>query len=123
MILSTLSTYDMEKYEIIGPVSGMSVHGISFFRNIFAGFSSLFGGKQSAIQEKFMDVRREALKDMSKAAKNAGADMVGGLTIELSELGQEYVLCLATGTALRDVSKKNASKKKNTELLLTLQNK
>ncbi len=113
MIISTLSTYDMDKYEILAPVSGMSVHSISFFRNIFAGLSGLFGGKNTAIQTKFMDVRRESINEMKTAATDIGADMIAGLQIELTELGQEFVVCIATGTALK---KKDSKKLKGAKL-------
>jgi len=105
MLISTLATYDMEKYDILGPISGLSVHSISFFRNIVADFTSLFGGSQSAIKEKFLDVRREAVQDMVEKATANKADMIAGLELELTELGNNFVVCVATGTALKEKNK------------------
>ena len=113
MIISTLQTYDSDKYEIIGPVSGMSIHSISFIRNIFSGFTSLFGGKQDSIKTKFMDVRNESIKEMIQIAKNNNSDMISGLIIELTELGAEFVVCIATGTALKLKEEKKEIKKQS----------
>jgi uncharacterized protein YbjQ (UPF0145 family) len=100
MKLTTLSIYDEELYEPIGIVSGMSVHSVSFIRQIFTNFTSLFGGKQSQIKEKFMDVRKEAIKQMVENGKNVGAVCIAGVDIDLTELGGEFIVCCATGTAL-----------------------
>jgi uncharacterized protein YbjQ (UPF0145 family) len=112
MLISTLATYDMEKYDIIGPVSGLSVHAISFFRNIVADITSLFGGAQSTIKEKFLDVRREAVQDMVEKAKANKADMIAGLDLEVTEMANNFVVCVATGTALKE---KNKSQKQRTQ--------
>ena len=101
MLMSTLSTYDLEKYNIIGPVSGLSVHSISFFRDLVSGFTSLFGGSQSLIKDKFLDVRKEAMKDLERKGEKQGADMIAGIEVELTELGNQFVVCVATGTALK----------------------
>jgi uncharacterized protein YbjQ (UPF0145 family) len=117
MLISTLSTYDMDKYEIMGPVSGLSVHSISFFRNLVSGFTSLFGGNQSLIKDKFLDVRKEAMADLSRKGAKQGADMIAGMEIELTELGNEFVVCVATGTALRlkPNGKRRSTKKQQQE--------
>lgn len=119
MIVSTLATINENEYDIIGPVSGLSVHAISYFRTIFAGISGLFGGRQSAIKEKFMDVRREAIYEMVETAKLNNIDMIAGMQVELTELGQEFVVCIATGTALRKKTTKTPKKSQVQENLLS----
>jgi len=121
MILSTMMNYDTNLYEPIGVVNGMSIHALSYVRNIAVNITSLFGGKQTKIQDKFMDIRREAIKNMIDSAKTTDAAMIGNVQIEFSEMANEFFICIATGTALRlktqQISKSLATKKKQQQQL------
>ena len=66
--LSTLMTYDVNKYKPLGIVRGINVHGVSLFRNIVSNLSSLFGGKNDAINKKVDDVYNEAIDELIKNA-------------------------------------------------------
>ena len=68
IILSTLMTYDVTKYKPLGIVRGTNVHGISLFRSIVGNLSSLFGGKNSAVNKKVDDVYNETIQELINSA-------------------------------------------------------
>ena len=124
----TTGFYDINRYEPIDIVQGISVHAISFFRGLFSSITGLAGGRQQAIEDKYIDVRNEALNEMVERAKQMGGDAVVGVEVETTEMGQSYVVFIAAGTVLRlkkkggyrivqkskkSVSKKNVNKKLN----------
>ena len=91
--------YDTEKYEPIGYVFGLSIHAISALRDIVSNIMGTFGGKASAINNKTRVVYKDAIIDLRK---NAGVcDLIVGLTININEIDQKFIVVDATGTALR----------------------
>ena len=113
MQVVTTSYYDPTKYEVIGLVSGVSVHAISAIRGMFSGISSLFGGKQQLIEQKFLDVYYESIASLQDNAKKMGAEQVVALKVETSELGNEFVVFTEIGTAIRPI--KIGGRKKQTK--------
>lgn len=101
IILSTLMTYDVSKYKPMGIVRGINVHGVSLFRNIIGNLSSLFGGKNDAINKKVDDVYNDAIEELIKNAMTMypGVTMISGVEVTLSET-KNVIICVATGTAL-----------------------
>ncbi len=101
IILSTLMTYDVTKYETLGMVRGTKVHGISLFRSIVGNLSSLFGGTNDAINKKVDDVYNESIQELIKGAlvMYPGVKMISGIEVTLSEM-KNIIICVATGTAL-----------------------
>ena len=101
MQLITLSTYDAREWEPVNLVQGISVHSISFFRSLFGSISGLVGGRQQMIEEKYLDVRNEALQEIAKRAEAMGCEAVYGLEVETTELGNNFVVFIAAGTAMK----------------------
>ena len=101
VILSSLMTYDVTKYEPMGIVRGTKVHGISLFRSIVGNLSSLFGGKNDAINKKVDDVYNESIQELINSAliMYPGVKMISGIEVTLSEI-KNIIICVATGTAL-----------------------
>ena len=101
IILSTLMTYDVTKYETLGIVRGTKVHGISLFRSIVGNLSSLFGGNNDAINKKVDDVYNESIHELINGAliMYPGVKMISGIEVTLSEM-KNIIICVATGTAL-----------------------
>ena len=101
IILSTLMTYDVTKYEPLGIVRGTKVHGVSLFRSIVGNLSSLFGGKNDAINQKVDDVYNESIQELINSAliMYPGVKMISGIEVTLSEM-KNIIICVATGTAL-----------------------
>jgi len=101
IILSTLMTYDTNKYKTLGIARGINVHGVSLFRNVIGNLSSLFGGKNDAINKKVDDVYTEAIDELIKNALDMypGVTMISGVEVTISET-KNVIICVATGTAL-----------------------
>ena len=101
IILSSLMTYDVTKYEPLGIVRGTKVHGISLFRSIVGNLSSLFGGKNDAINKKVDDVYNDSIQELINGAliMYPGVKMISGIEVTLSEM-KNIIICVATGTAL-----------------------
>ena len=101
IILSTLMTYDVNKYKPLGIARGINVHGVSLFRNIIGNLSSLFGGKNDAINKKVDDVYNDAIDELIKNAMVMYPEvtMISGVEVTLSET-KNVIICVATGTAL-----------------------
>ena len=99
--LSTLMTYDVNKYKPLGIARGINVHGVSLFRNIIGNLSSLFGGKNDAINKKVDDVYNDAIHELIKNAMAMYPEvtMISGVEVTLSET-KNVIICVATGTAL-----------------------
>jgi len=97
----TTGYYNMNKYEPIGLVSSIPVHSISAIRGLVSGITGFFGGRQQVIEKKFLDIRKEALYELEQEAKAMGAVMIIGLEFDVSELGNEFVIYGASGTALK----------------------
>ena len=114
IILSSLMTYDVTKYEPLGIVRGTKVHGISLFRSIVGNLSSLFGGKNDAINKKVDDVYNESIQELINGAliMYPGVKMISGIEVTLSEM-KNIIICVATGTALAPL--KNVENKTNAQ--------
>jgi uncharacterized protein YbjQ (UPF0145 family) len=113
IILSSLMTYDVTKYEPLGIVRGTKVHGISLFRSIVGNLSSLFGGKNDAINKKVDDVYNDSIQELINGAliMYPGVKMISGIDVTLSEIFENIIICVATGTALAPL--KNVENKTN----------
>ena len=115
--LSTLMTYDVNKYKPLGIVRGINVHGVSLFRNIVSNLSSLFGGKNDAINKKVDDVYNEAIDELIKNAlvMYPEVTMISGVEVTLSET-KNVIICVATGTALTNYSTSSSSSSSSVSL-------
>jgi uncharacterized protein YbjQ (UPF0145 family) len=63
--------------------------------------SSLFGGKNDAINKKVDDVYNESIQELINNAliMYPGVKMISGIEVTLSEM-RNIIICVATGTAL-----------------------
>jgi uncharacterized protein YbjQ (UPF0145 family) len=63
--------------------------------------SSLFGGKNDAINKKVDDVYNESIQELINNALiiYPGVKMISGIEVTLSEM-KNIIICVATGTAL-----------------------
>jgi uncharacterized protein YbjQ (UPF0145 family) len=111
IILSSLMTYDVTKYEPMGIVRGTKVHGISLFRSIVGNLSSLFGGKNDAINKKVDDVYNDSIQELINGAliMYPGVKMISGIEVTLSEIFENIIICVATGTALTPLKNSTSS--------------
>ena len=79
----TTGFYDVNKYEPIDHINSLSVHGVSFLRGLVGGITSIFGGRQGIIEEKYLEIRAQILTELQENAQRMGADLVVGLDIDI----------------------------------------
>jgi uncharacterized protein YbjQ (UPF0145 family) len=130
--LLTTDSYDKNKYEALGMVSGMQVKSLSILRNLFSGMASFFGtGKKdwTGITKIFEDTKKEAIENMKKNAELINADAIIGVRINISQISHggrnndSMLVCSCEGTAVQNITNKTGgngrkrikriSKKKN----------
>jgi uncharacterized protein YbjQ (UPF0145 family) len=97
----TTGYYDLDLYEPIGMISSVSVHAISIIRGFLSGITSIFGGQQTLIETKYKDIRDQSIEGLLQQAKNVGANLVVGLDVEVSSIANEFMVYVASGTALK----------------------
>jgi uncharacterized protein YbjQ (UPF0145 family) len=103
MSIQVLTTgyYDLELYDTIGMISSVSVHAISIIRGFLSGITGIFGGQQTLIEQKYKDIRDQAIQGLLKEANNVGANLIVGLDVEVSSISNEFMVFVASGTALK----------------------
>jgi uncharacterized protein YbjQ (UPF0145 family) len=106
---TNLSFYDTTKYYPMTLTSAVVVHAISAARGFMSGFSGIFGGKLSAIEDKYVDIRNEALNEIREKAVKHGADMIAGVEFDISTVEQNFIVCLVSGTLLKKRDNKGGS--------------
>lgn len=120
MKLTTTTTFDESKYELIGIVESVTTRAISEFRQFFAQFLGRFGGNNDLLNNKFMKARDDALSALKDKAESMGADMVIGVSLSTGVVnmeGTEFLTYSALGTALRRKDgSQNAGKRRRVTL-------
>jgi uncharacterized protein YbjQ (UPF0145 family) len=104
MLLSTTDVQDLEVQEYIGVVTGCSVRGSAFHRDLVARLKDFFGGSVGSYEKDLALAEKEALGKMVNNAKEAGADAVIGISLSVQTLPAKdggFFLAVATGTAVR----------------------
>jgi uncharacterized protein YbjQ (UPF0145 family) len=104
MKLTTTTSFDESKYEVIGIVDSLTTRAISEFRQAFAQIVGVFGGKNTGLNTKFLQARNDALKDLKEKAEAMGADMLIGVSLTTDVVnmgGTEFLTYAGLGTALR----------------------
>lgn len=86
-------------------ITAECVYGMNYFKELFAGFSDTFGGRNKTTQKVFRDARKIALDELRREALMIGADAVIAVSIdyrEVSALGKSGALMMvvASGTAV-----------------------
>lgn len=106
MILSTTDILQgITVNEYLGVVTAEVVYGSNALRDFFAGIRDIIGGRTGAYERVFQKGQQDAMDELSKRAKQLGADAVIGIemdtgTIKLDESGV-LLLITATGTAVK----------------------
>ena len=91
------------------------VYGMNIFRDIFAGFRDLFGGRSAATQKVLRDARTTVLGELKREALIVGADAVIGIDIDYQELsgggklGMLMIVASGTAVKLKPVEEADAS--------------
>ena len=105
MLLST--TTQLEGYKITeykGIVTGETIFGANFFKDILASLTDVFGGRSSAYESSLNEAREIAMKEMQEKASNLGANGIIGIDIDYETIGKDgggMLMVACSGTAVK----------------------
>lgn len=103
MILSTTPTIEGRTIrEYKGVVTGETIIGANFVKDIFAGIRDFVGGRSGSYEKVLREAKETSLKEMTERAEELGANAVVGIDIDYETIGQgNSMLMVATsGTAV-----------------------
>ena len=103
MILSTtpqIEGYSIREYK--GVVTGETIIGDNFLKDIFAAVRDFVGGRSAAYEKVLREAKDTAMQEMMERAQQMGANAIVGIDIDYETIGQgNSMLMVATsGTAV-----------------------
>lgn len=104
LLLTTTNNIDGRPVrQYLGIVAGETILGANIFRDIFASFRDIIGGRSSSYENVFRDARSQALAELADEARRMGADAVIGVQVSSNAVGanESMLMVTATGTAVK----------------------
>lgn len=103
MILSTtpqIEGYNIREYK--GVVTGETIIGANFMKDIFAGIRDIVGGRSASYEKVLRKAKDTAIQEMMERAQAMGANAIVGIDIDYETIGESNsMLMVATsGTAV-----------------------
>ena len=102
MIVTT--THSIQGQTIVdyqGIVAGEAIMGANVVRDFLAGITDIVGGRSGAYEQKLVEARKIAVREMTDAAANLGANAVVGVDIDYEVIRDGMLMVTACGTAVR----------------------
>ena len=102
MIVTTTPTIEgrtIEEY--LGIVAGEAIMGANVVRDFLAGITDIVGGRSGAYEEKLVQARQVAIREMTDVASNQGANAVVGVDIDYVVIRDGMLMVTACGTAVK----------------------
>jgi len=86
----------------IGLVSGETIIGANFFKDIFAGIRDFIGGRASAYERVLREAKDTAILEMQQYAASVGANAIVGIDLDYETVGKGGSMLMVTvsGTAV-----------------------
>jgi uncharacterized protein YbjQ (UPF0145 family) len=102
VLLTTETAPSLKITKRIEIVTAEVAYGMNIFKDLFAGFRDIVGGRSEAVQGTMRDARRTALYELKKEAHSVGANAVVGVDLDYVELSgsSNMVMLVASGTAV-----------------------
>ena len=103
MLISTtpqIEGYNIRVYK--GVVTGETIIGANFVKDIFAGIRDIVGGRSASYEKVLRQAKEIAMQEMEERARELGANAIVGIDIDYETIGRENsMLMVATsGTAV-----------------------
>ena len=76
-----------EIYEYLGIIAGEAIMGANIFREFLAGITDIIGGRSGVYEDKLIEARETALRELEQHATQRGANAVVGVDIDYEVLG------------------------------------
>jgi uncharacterized protein YbjQ (UPF0145 family) len=101
MIITTTPNLEGKRItRYLGIVSGETIMGANFMRDIMASITDIIGGRSAAYEEELRKAKGIALKEMSDQAQQLGANAVLAVDLDYETIGQSMLMVTAAGTAV-----------------------
>ena len=103
MILTTtpqVEGYAIREYK--GVVTGETIIGANFMKDIFAGIRDIVGGRSASYEKVLRQAKDTSMQEMMQRAHEMGANAIVGIDIDYETIGESNsMLMVATsGTAV-----------------------
>lgn len=88
--------------EYLGVVTGETIIGANFMKDIFASIRDVIGGRSGSYEKVLREGKQIALEEMTERAEKLGANAIVGIDIDYETIGEtNSMLMVATsGTAV-----------------------
>ena len=101
----TTTTSNIEGKRIVkyyGIVSGETIIGANFVRDLFASVRDFIGGRSGSYEEVLRKAKNTALREMEEEARRMGANAVIGVELDYAAIGSNssMLMVTASGTAV-----------------------
>ena len=85
-----------------GIVSGETIIGANFVRDLFASVRDFIGGRSGSYEEVLRKAKNTALREMEEEARRMGANAVIGVELDYAAIGSNssMLMVTASGTAV-----------------------
>ncbi len=101
MIITTTPTVEGKTIvEYKGIVAGEAIMGANVVRDLFASIRDIVGGRAAAYENKLIEARQIALKEMEAQAQAVGANAIVGVDIDYEVVREGMLMVTAAGTAV-----------------------
>jgi uncharacterized protein YbjQ (UPF0145 family) len=87
--------------EHYGLVTGSTVRSKNAFKDLGAGFKSIFGGEMKSYTKLLEETREEALKRITQQAQQLGANAIVNVRFSTSDIAQGASEIYVYGTAVK----------------------
>lgn len=102
----TTTTHCVEGHPIeayLGVVTGETIIGANFFKDIKASLTDFFGGRSKSYEKVLIDAKNTSMNEMMQRAAEMGANAVVGIDIDYETIGESnsMLMVACSGTAVR----------------------
>ena len=102
LITTTFHIEGMDIAKYYGFVSGETIIGANFVRDLFASVRDFVGGRSGSYEEVLRQAKSTALREMEDEARRLGANAVIGVDLDYETVGGNgsMLMVTASGTAV-----------------------
>ena len=96
----TIEGHPIREYK--GLVTGETIIGANFVKDVFAGIRDIVGGRSGSYESVLREAKDTALKEMEERAEMMGANAIVGVDLDYEALGSNssMLMVTASGTAV-----------------------
>lgn len=104
MLITTTNTIEGKRITAyLGIVTGETIIGANFIKDIFASLTDFFGGRSGKYEEVLREAKQTAMREMEEYATRLGANAIIAVDLDYETIGQNGSMLMVTcsGTAVR----------------------